>query len=70
MSKYHTITVYYPEYAKVGDGPLGRYIHELFESGMDAIQIIKAERPHSHEHQLEMPTEPIYTNVQGNVGSS
>ena len=68
--KYHTMTVYYPEQISVGDGPLGHYIHELFASGIDAIQIMRAERPHTHEHAESKPTEPVYTNVQGNTGSS
>jgi len=70
MSKYRSVTVYYPPDADVADGNLGRYIHELFNTGTHVVQIVRGRKPHDHEHLTVTPQELVYTNIQGNVGSS
>ena len=71
MSKYKTVTIYYEGKPPVGDGALGKYVNDLFKSGIHAIQILKQAPPHTdHSHDQAEPPEKEYTNIQGNVGSS
>jgi len=70
--KHKAVTVYYPyDDVSVSDGNLGAYINGLFRGGIQAVQIVNGYQPHTdHEHEVQPPTEYVYTNVQGNVGSS
>lgn len=72
MSKYKTVTVYYqPSKRHVSDAALGRYINDLFQAGIEAVQIVDRPQSHTdHDHPASVPEEPPYTAVQGNVGSS
>lgn len=70
MPKYRTQEVYYPPTINIGDGPLGHYINELRQAGLQAV-VIKFVPRKEVDHSRETPVvEEEYTNVQGNVGSS
>ena len=70
MSKYKTVTVYYqPSKRHVSDAALGRYINDLFQAGIQAVQIVDRPKSHTDDH-VYVPEEAPYTAVQGNVGSS
>ena len=71
MSKWRTIAIYYPkDEHQVAGWALGDYINNLMDRGLTHITIINKHRPHDHAHEISVPEEEPYTDIQGNVGSS
>lgn len=69
MAKYRSVTVYREH--PVSHGNLGEYINKLLDAGIQVVQVVNGPKPHAEEQDVvQVPVEPVYVNVQGNVGSS
>ena len=71
MAKYRTVNIYYPPDIHLADWNIGRYINDLRNSDIQAVLIKFVPRKEA-DHSLDQGPgeEEVYTDIQGNVGSS